>query len=268
MIPSLSQLTRVTKGAALAAGAIIKKGFFQKRRVQFKSPTSPVTHIDLLAEKTIIAHIRKHFPDHSILAEESDYLKQKTETRSDYRWIIDPLDGTVNFVHGFPQCSVSIGVEKGGKMLAGAVFDPFRNELFLATRGKGATLNGKRIHVSERHPLTKSLLVTGFPYDHREKAAFYLKVAKPFLETAMDLRRLGSAALDLAWVACGRVEGYWEFSLNPWDVAAGWLIVEEAGGKVTNFNGSAFRVDRPGQLLATNKLIHHEMVAILKKTLR
>lgn len=255
------------KKALVTSGAIIKKGFYEKRQVQYKSPTSPVTHIDLLSEKTIINIIQKEFPMHAILAEESDYLKKNKETGSDFRWIIDPLDGTVNFVHSFPQSSVTIGVEYKGKMVAGGVFDPFRNELFLAESGKGATMNGKKIRVSSCEKVPQALLVTGFPYDHRERADYYLKVAKPFLETSMDLRRLGSAALDLAWVACGRVDGYWEFNLSPWDVAAGWLIVEEAGGHVSDFTGRPYNVDRPSQTLVTNGRIHSEMLKLFRKVL-
>lgn len=255
------------KKALLTAGAIIRKGFSEKRQVKFKSPTSPVTHIDVRSEKAILKLIKKNFPDHDFLGEESDFLRQNKATQAPFRWIIDPLDGTVNFVHGFPQCSVTIGVEHNGQMIAGGVFDPFRNELFLAERGKGATLNGKRIHVSTRGKLSQSLLLTGFPYDHREKANYYLKVAKPFLATSMDLRRLGSAAIDLAWVACGRVDGYWEFNLSPWDVAAGWLLVEEAGGKVTNFLGRAADINKPKQTLATNGLIHKEMIGHFRKVL-
>jgi myo-inositol-1(or 4)-monophosphatase len=236
--------------------------------VKFKSPTSPVTNIDVLSEKSIIRLIHKNFPEHNVLGEESDYLRETKNTGSPYRWIIDPLDGTVNFLHGFPQCSVTIGVEVEKKIIVGGIYDPFRDELFMAERGKGATLNGKRIHVSKRDTLDRSLLLTGFPYDHREKADYYLKVAKPFLEKSMDLRRLGSAALDLAWVACGRVEGYWEFNLNPWDVAGGWLVVEEAGGKVTDFSNWPLRINDPSQILATNALIHDEMLAQFKKVLR
>jgi myo-inositol-1(or 4)-monophosphatase len=180
-------------------------------------------------------------------------------------WVIDPLDGTVNFLHHFPQSSVSVAVEKDGVVLAGGVYDPFRNELFMAMKNKGATLNGKKITVSKEKKLSKSLLVTGFPYDHRQRANYYLNVAKPFLAKSMDLRRLGSAALDLSWVACGRVEGYWEYNLNPWDVAAGWLLVEEAGGRLSNFKNQPYNLEKPQETLASNGFIHKSMVRLFRK---
>lgn len=283
--PSLDELARTLKAALLAGGKILRAGYSTKRRVFFKTRTSPVTHVDMRSERAIIGLIRRRFPDHGFLAEESSYLAEISEAargrmssglgesvgkpragaaRPRYRWIIDPLDGTVNFLHGLPQSCVSIAVESGGVLLAGGVYDPFRDELFLARRGKGATLNGKRIGVSGRHQLRRSLLMTGFPYDHQERAAFYLSYVEAFLRNSMDIRRLGSAALDLAWVACGRIDGYWEFNLNPWDIAAGWLLVQEAGGRVSDFSGNPANLDAPTQTLATNGRIHRAMVATLK----
>jgi len=285
--PSLDQLTRTLTQALLAGGRILKAGSLAKRRVFFKSRTSPVTHVDMMSERAVIGLIRKRFPDHGFLAEESSHLKEMTARMRDkvasglkqtlssagnasagkprYRWIIDPLDGTVNFLHGLPQSCVSIAVEREGVLLAGGVYDPFRDELFLARRGKGATLNGKRIHVSERHQIHRALLMTGFPYDHQERAAFYLSYVEAFLRTSMDIRRFGSAALDLAWVACGRIDGYWEFNLNPWDVAAGWLIVQEAGGRITDFSGRNPDVDRPTETLASNGRLHRSMLRVFRK---
>jgi myo-inositol-1(or 4)-monophosphatase len=283
--PTLNALARTVKAALLAGGRILKAGYSAKRRVFYKSLTSPVTHIDMMSERAIIGLIRRRFPTHGFLAEESSALNAMTgrarrrlasnlrvdgkassenAARAGYRWIIDPLDGTVNFVHGIPQSCVSIAVEKNGKVLAGGIYDPFRNELFLAERGRGATMNGRPIHVSPRAPLQRSLLVTGFPYDHQRRAGFYLAYAEPFLRKSMDLRRFGSAAIDLAWVACGRVEGYWEFHLNPWDIAAGWLLVEEAGGRVTDFSGQKLDIDRPVETLASNGKIHAEMLHEMK----
>lgn len=285
--PSLDDLHRTAQAALLAGGRILKKGFAAKRRVFFKSLTSPVTHVDMMSERAVINLIRRRFPDHGFLAEESSYLSEITSAArrrlssglrvadgsqpqaasgAGYRWIIDPLDGTVNFLHGLPQSCVSVAVEKGGVILAGGVYDPFRDELFMAKRGGGATLNGKRIRVSPRSPMQRSLLVTGFPYDHQKRAAYYLAFVEPFLRKSMDLRRLGSAALDLAWVACGRVEGYWEFHLNPWDVAAGILLVQEAGGMVSDFSGGKMDIDRPAETLASNARIHAEMLHVMKTT--
>lgn len=283
--PTLDELARTVKDALLSGGRILKAGYSAKRRVFFKTQTSPVTHIDMQSERAVIGLIHRRFPSHGFLSEESSYLKGVTRaTRrrlaadlgvrggllrqptqaSNYRWIIDPLDGTVNFVHGLPQSCVSIAVEKEGVVLAGGVFDPYRDELFLAKRGAGATLNGRPICVSSRAPLKRSLLVTGFPYDHQRRAKFYLAFMEPFLRQSMDLRRLGSAALDLSWVACGRLEGYWEFHLNPWDVAAGLLLVQEAGGMVTDFRGRFFDVNSPSETLASNGKIHAEMLQVIK----
>lgn len=285
--PTLAELARTVKQALLAGGRILKRGYTAKRRVFFKSLTSPVTHIDMRSERAIIGLIRKRFPSHGFLAEESSYLNEVTRAtrrrlaaglgvaegasardavKSGYRWIIDPLDGTVNFLHGIPQSCVSIAVEKEGTVLAGGVYDPHRDELFLAQRGGGATMNGRRIHVSQRAPLQRSLLMTGFPYDHRRRAAYYLTFLLPFLQKSMDLRRFGAAALDLSWVACGRIEGYWEFHLNPWDVAAGLLLVQEAGGKVTDFSGVPMDIDQPRETLASNGRVHAEMLQVLKAT--
>lgn len=270
-----AKLIMVAKKALLSAGAIIKKGFSEKRRVTYKSSTSPVTHIDLMAEKKVIGIIRSHFPDHEFLAEESDFQKHgdplrkgrvfESRAKDNYRWVIDPLDGTVNFVHSFPQVSVSVAVERNGVVLAGGVYDPLRDELFMAAKGKGATLNEKRIHVSAESKLQKSLLLTGFPYDRRRKASLYSQMVKAFLRQAMDLRRMGSAAIDLAWIACGRAEGYWEYKLNPWDVAAGMLIVEEAGGRVSDFSGRKYQIEHPIETLATNGRIHGQILAVFRR---
>lgn len=267
--PSPPALTRVLRAALLAGGAVLKKAHHERPRVSYKTPTSPVTQVDLRAEKAIIQLIRRNFPDHTFLAEESAFLKQGDigPSRADrYRWVIDPLDGTVNFIHGIPQFCVSIAVEKGGAVLAGGIYDPSRDELFLAARGRGATLNGKRIAVSKQTDFRQSLIITGFPYDRDKKALYYLSLLEPFVRGSGGVRRFGSAAIDLAWVACGRADGYWECGLNPWDVAAGWLLVEEAGGRVSRFRGEPFRLDDTSETLASNGVVHGAMSMLFGKS--
>jgi myo-inositol-1(or 4)-monophosphatase len=233
--------------------------------VSYKTATSPVTQVDQASERKIIRLIRKRFPDHTFLAEESAFLKKGDLGKSRlgrYRWVIDPLDGTVNFMHRIPQACVSVAVECGGVVLAGGVYDPFRDELFLAARGKGATLNGKPIRVSRETKLIRALLVTGFPYNHQRNAVYHANLLVPFLTKTADIRRFGAAALDLAWIACGRLDIYWELGLQPWDVAAGWLLIEEAGGKVTDFENKSLSVDRPYKTLATNGRLHDRVVRL------
>ncbi len=259
-------LFKTVRDALLTGGTVLKKWARRRVQVSFKTPTSPVTQADRESEKKIIALIRRRFPEHTFLAEESAFLKEGDlgPSRADrYRWVIDPLDGTVNFMHGVPQACVSVAVERNGRVLAGGIYDSFRDELFLARRGGGATLNGRRIRVSPVPTLKRAMLVTGFPYDRSKRAKTLANSIRPFFERGIDIRRFGAAALDLAWVACGRCDGFWEYNLNPWDVAAGWLLVEEAGGKVTDFDGRPFRLDFPGRLLATNRKIHPPMVAVL-----
>jgi myo-inositol-1(or 4)-monophosphatase len=265
--PSLTSLFETTRDALLAGGKIVKAGFHKAKSVHYKTATSPVTQVDLASEKAIISLISKRFQDHTFLAEETAPVVAHNAHRSGrsvYRWIIDPLDGTVNFIHGIPQTSISIGVEKDGRVLAGGVFDPFRDELFLAAKGRGATLNARRIKVSSETVPLKSLMITGFPYDHQKNAQKHADFLVPFLASMADLRRFGSAAIDLSWIACGRADAYFEFNLNPWDVAAGWLLVEEAGGKVTDFKGNRLDIEKPHQTVATNRRLHAK---ILKKFL-
>jgi myo-inositol-1(or 4)-monophosphatase len=215
--------------------------------------------VDHAAEKKVLKIIQRQFPDHGFLMEESGAHPSK----SGYRWIVDPLDGTTNFSHGLPVSCVSIGLEFGGKILMGGVYDPFREEMFLAVRGRGATLEGRPIRVSKVRHLLGALLATGFPYDSTGKARTYLSFVERFMKRTQGIRRLGSAALDMAYVACGRFDGYWEFNLQPWDVAAGWLLVEEAGGRVTDFHGRSFQPDRSGQTLCSNGLLHEKMRRLL-----
>ena len=260
----MSEKTRVRKvldSCLDEAGKIILKGFGLTHRIKKKAPVSIVTEIDLAADAKIVSLIRRNFPDHHILTEESKPFKGN----SDYRWIIDPLDGTTNFSHGIPLCCVSIGVEYKGEIILGGVYNPMLKERFFAEAGKGAFLNGKRIRVSPQATLIDSLLVTGFPYDRQEKAGFYLGYFKALMEKCQGVRRLGAAAVDLAYVACGRFEAFWEFNLQPWDVAAGVLLVKEAGGKVTDFKGEPFDAFKPVQLLSSNGKVHAQILSTIQK---
>jgi len=245
------------------AGRVLKRRFGhvsyrQKRRADL------VTAADLESQKEILAVIRRAFPEDDYRAEE-DAVRS---TGSPYLWLIDPLDGTTNYAHGYPASCVSIGVLRDGRPVLGGVYDPSRDELFLAEKGRGTTLNGKKIHVSKTRDVSASLLITGFAYDRAERADFYLARFKSFLTLCHDVRRSGSAALDMAWVAAGRADGFWEYGLSPWDVAAGWLLTAEAGGKVTDFAGRPWTdPSRLGvQTLATNGLVHAEMLRILRRT--
>jgi myo-inositol-1(or 4)-monophosphatase len=248
--------------AALEAGKYLKQSIGNIKNVETKlgQETNLVTEIDKKSEALIIEMIRKKYPDHDFLAEESGSHDQKSE----YRWIIDPLDGTLNFTHGVPLYSVSIAVERRGEIIAGVVYEPNLGELFTAEKGKGALLNQKPIRVSKVDRLIESMLVTGFPYTIRDNPDNAVQHFVNMLMKAQGIRRLGSAAVDLAYVACGRFEGFWEVSLNPWDMAAGVLLVQEAGGRFTDFHGSESSVYRK-QVLATNGLIHEPLVEILQR---
>ncbi len=255
----MDDIEQVALRAARAAGRIHLRWLNKTRTTRKSNALDLVTEADKEAEAIIIASIRRAFPSHAILAEESGASAQKSE----HRWIIDPLDGTTNFAHGFPAFCVSIAYEHRGRVQYGVVFDALHKDLFTARRGKGAQLNNKPIHVSKAKALATSLLATGFAYDRRERRRFYLAFWEEMMTRVEGVRRAGSAALDLASVACGRLDGFWEFGLKPWDVAAGSLLVTEAGGMVTNMDGTPF--DLAGaQLLATNKRIHREMATALR----
>jgi myo-inositol-1(or 4)-monophosphatase len=235
------------------AGALLMS-FFGKVAIEYKGDADLVTQGDRASEKLIVERIRKQWPDHDLLGEEGS----RTETGSDFRWYVDPLDGTTNFAHGFPVFCVSLALEHRGDRIAGVIYDPTRQEMFSAARGSGAQLNGKPIHVSRTPRLVESLVATGFPSHKRHKNPnihFYHQITL----RSHGIRRAGSAALDLCYVACGRYDAFWEFNLNPWDTAAGVLMAEEAGGKVTNFNGAPFSIDSR-QVLATNNLLHKELL--------
>ncbi|GAA4344334.1 inositol monophosphatase family protein [Flaviaesturariibacter amylovorans] len=218
-----------------------------------------VTEVDHASEEAIMAVIRAAHPDHAILSEESGANDQT----SPYRWIIDPIDGTVNFAHHIPICAISIGLEHEGKMILGAVYNPFMNELYVAERGQGATLNGEPIHVSKKEKVANACLVTGFPYTYLDEPNGPLQVFERFIRRGIPVRRLGSAAIDLCWVAAGRFDGFYEHKLQAWDSAAGYLIVEEAGGKVTNLHGAPYDPHQPG-LIASNGILHDELLQWIK----
>jgi myo-inositol-1(or 4)-monophosphatase len=220
-----------------------------------------VTEVDHASEKLIIGIIREAFPDHHILTEESGDLPQDSQ----YKWIIDPIDGTVNYAHGIPLSCVSIGVEKDGEVILGVVYNPFINEFFFAEKGRGAFLNDQPIRVSAKEKVGQSMLVTGFPYKYIDRENGPLDTFGRFIRAGVPVRRLGSAAIDLCWVACGRFDGYFEHFLNAWDSAAGFLIVEEAGGRVTDFAGGAYSPYGP-QIVATNGLIHKELLDWINNT--
>lgn len=216
---------------------------------------NPVTEADHASEKVIIDIIRENYPDHFILSEEAGEIKMDSE----YKWIIDPIDGTINFANGIPICCVSIAVEKAGKMLMGAVYNPFINEFFFAQSGFGATLNSKKIQVTNKDDLSKACLVTGFPYTYLDTPNSPLEVFSKLIRKGIPVRRLGSAAMDLCWVAAGRFDGFYEHKLSAWDSAAGYLIVEEAGGKVTDYKGDSYSPYQP-HILATNGKIHEALL--------
>lgn len=246
--------------AAAKAGAAQAAFYFDKvHQIENKDGVNnPVTEADKASEKAIFEVIRQQFPDHFLLSEESGEIAQD----STYKWIIDPIDGTVNYAQGIPICCISIGVEKEGKMLMGAVYNPFMNEFFFGEKGKGAFLNDKPIHVSKQSNLDRSCLVTGFPYQYLNEPNGPLPVFERFIRKGIAVRRLGSAALDLCWTACGRFDGFYEHQLNAWDSAAGYLIVEEAGGKVTDLSGNPYSPYQPG-IVASNGVLHEELVSVI-----
>jgi myo-inositol-1(or 4)-monophosphatase len=256
----LERLDRVLRRALAAGGAVVRRGAGRRFSVAHKGVVNIVTSVDKAAERVIRRTIADAFPDHGFLMEESG----ARVSRSPYRWVVDPLDGTVNFAHGLPISCVSIGLEFRGRVISGGVLDPFRRELFTAAAGRGAHLNGRRLRVSNTARLIDALLVTGFPYDRTKRAAYYLSFVEKFMKRTQGLRRLGAAALDLAYVAAGRFDGYWEFNLQPWDAAAGHLLVQEAGGRVTNFRGAPYTLADTSQTLASNGRLHDAMRRLLK----
>jgi myo-inositol-1(or 4)-monophosphatase len=258
MTDNIVEFLAVAWDAANAAGKIIRRSWQQSKTIDYKGAIDLVTTIDRETERKIVEVIQRSFSDHAILAEEDTNLPGNGK---EYRWIIDPLDGTTNFAHSYPHFCVSIALECAGEVVLGLVYDPLRGECFKAVKGEGATLNGGPIRVSNVTELDKALLATGFPYDRREKADFYLSFFKGFMTRSQGIRRNGSAALDLCYVACGRIDGFWELQLRAWDTAASALIVEEAGGKVSDLSGNKFTIWGE-ETLASNGAIHGEMVSV------
>lgn len=258
----MQEFVEIAEPIAREAGALLREYSRRGVRTEYKGDVDLVTEADRASEKLIVERLRAALPSHGVYGEEGT----RAGLESEFRWYVDPLDGTTNFAHGFPVFCVVLGCERrpeglaaeeDGEMVAGVIYDPLRDELFSAARGKGATLNGDPIHVSRTGSLQESLVGTGFPSQKRHRSPnvhFY----QEFTLRSHGVRRAGSAALDLAYVAAGRLDGYWEFKLNPWDTSAGYLLIEEAGGRVTRADGSRFRLNSD-EVFATNGLIHGEM---------
>jgi myo-inositol-1(or 4)-monophosphatase len=253
--------TELAVAAAQVGAAIVREGFGTAYRTDLKGRFNPVTEVDRRSERAIVDLITAERPGDSLLAEEGG--RREGNGR---RWLVDPLDGTVNFVHGIPQVSVSVAVYDGTEALAAAIVDPLRGEVFAATAGAGATLDGAPLAVSTVDDLSRAVVVTGFPYDHDRYAGAYVRTEGAVLEQVNGVRRLGSAALDMAWLAAGRFDGYWEYSLAPWDTAAGILLVREAGGIVSDAHGEPFRPGGP-HIVAANPSLHAPLRAIVAATL-
>lgn len=248
--------------AAKEGGQVLKKYWGKLKHIQEKKYSGDlVTEADKESEEVILKFLKGLYPTHTMLSEECGLHESKSK---EYTWVIDPLDGTTNYTHQYPLVAVSIGLLHKGKPIVGVVYNPILKELFLASKGGGATLNGKKIHVSTTHSLHHSLLATGFAYDRRDTQDNNYTEFCLLTQVSHGVRRGGSAALDLAFVAAGRLEGFWERGLNPWDIAAGIILVEEAGGKVTSYEGDELVLDS-GRILASNRLIHDDLIAELRK---
>lgn len=245
---------------AREAGALLREGYTRAKRIDFKGSVDLVTEYDHRSEQLILGRIRAAFPQHAIRAEESGRSGQA----ADYEWLVDPVDGTTNFAHGFPIFAVSIALARRGTPVAGAVYDPTRDEMFLAEAGQGAALNGARLQVTAETRLDRALLTTGFPYDVRTSADNNFAQFMQFYKRAQAVRRPGSAALDGAYVACGRVDGYWEFKMKPWDLAAAALLVREAGGRVTTAEGDEDFLGKPSVVMSNGHL-HDQMLRVLRE---
>jgi myo-inositol-1(or 4)-monophosphatase len=255
---STGEFLRIGEAVVREAGGYLRANLGQRAETSYKGAVDLVTPFDVGAQEILVGRLAAAFPTHGFLAEEG--LARRGS--SDCRWIIDPLDGTTNYAHGFPVFSVSAALECGGRPVLGWVYDPMREEMFRAEAGRGAFLNGAPVRVSEVADLGRSLLATGFPYDLRTSPVNNLSHWDKFIVRAQAIRRCGSAALDLAYVACGRFDGFWELKLKPWDMAAGSLLVAEAGGRVTALDGEPFALDSPG-IVASNGLIQDAMLRVL-----
>ena len=245
---------------AREAGRLLLEKFGRITSITKKGDINLVTEADLASEALIVERIKSYYPKHAILAEEGGDVIV-VEGESSWKWIIDPLDGTTNYAHGYPCFCVTLALEKAGSVAIGVTYDPTRDELFSAEKGQGASLNGRQIRVSETEEIGNALIVTGFPYDFKQRRDFARHLTE-FMMRSRGVRRDGSAAIDMAYVACGRFDGFWEEGLNPWDVAAGYLLIEEAGGRVSYYDGSEFSIYKP-PLCASNGRIHGDMLRIL-----
>lgn len=258
----MQPLLNIAVRAARRAGEVIIRGMNRVHRldVRAKGQNDFVTEIDTQAELEIIEIIRKHYPDHAVLAEESGHSSPKDD--NEFVWIIDPLDGTTNFLHGFPQFAVSIGVQRRGRMEHAVVYDPMRQELFTASRGEGAQLDGKRIRVSPHIGLERALIGTGFPYrSNLQWLDPYMAMLKAVMQATAGIRRPGAAALDLAYVAAGRLDAFWELGLSPWDTAAGTLLITEAGGMVGRLNGGEYKLE--GDIVVGTPKVYAPLLELL-----
>jgi myo-inositol-1(or 4)-monophosphatase len=264
----MDELERVARAAVAEAGPLIRAAWQRGKQVEYKGAIDPVTDTDRRVEALVAERLRRAFPDHLIVAEEASAGTTPVRPPADrYAWYLDPLDGTVNFAHGYPMFSIALAVARGPEVLFGIVHDPVRDETFTARPGAGAFVNAAPIRVSETPDLDRALVGTGFPYDTRTHADYYVGFLRDFLGHAQGVRRGGSAAIDLCYVACGRLDGFWEWKLHPWDTVAGALIVREAGGAVGDFRGAPFDPYGP-QTLASNGRIHAAMVRVLAQRLR
>jgi myo-inositol-1(or 4)-monophosphatase len=262
------EFAHVAEGIARQAGALLREFYTKGVETEYKGDVDLVTEADRASEALIREKLKAAFPAHGIYGEEGT----RDRMESEYRWYVDPLDGTTNFAHGFPAFCVVLGLERralglgpeeDGEIVAGVTYDPLRDEMFSAERGRGAFLNGKPIHVSKTKKLQDALTATGFP-SHKRHSSPNIHFYQQITLRSHGVRRAGSAALDLAYVACGRLDGFWEFNLNPWDTSSGVLLVEEAGGTVTRFDGSKFRLDS-SEVFATNGLVKEEMQHVFQE---
>ncbi len=269
------KIAQIGRQAALAAGAVMRLNYEQPHEITMKGTIDPVTETDYQCQEIIIGMVHQAFPDHGFLAEESvgqppavaqeeghPGLAWETEPASACRWIIDPLDGTVNFAHGIPAFCVSIAFETDGVIEYGVVYDPLRDELFEGIRGQGAWRNGQPIRVSETARMDRALIATGFPYDIRERVTASMALLGRVVASAQGVRRAGAAALDMCYIACGRFDGYFEENLKPWDTSAGLVIVTEAGGQITTFNGGDYDIFAPN-IAASNGILHLSLLELL-----
>lgn len=255
-------MINVAKEACLASGKILldNLGKLNSSQIETKSKNNYVTEVDKLSEETIIKIIKSIYPDHSIFAEESG----DDNISSDYRWIIDPLDGTTNYIHGVPFFCISIALEYQGEIILGVIYDPVRNEMFYAEKGKGAYLNSEKIHVSKKEDISTSVITVGFPYKSYHNIEHYINTLTKIAGRCSNIRKVGSSAIDLAYVAAGRFDGYWELDLGQWDIAAGIILIQEAGGIVTDTEGDK-NFMQTGNTVASNKKIHSQLLEILNR---